>query len=217
MTKTAELEEILNSPLLPQILNQIREKVNQEQAKRQEFYEKISEDTKAEFIQGEIIFHSPAKSKHLLVVGNLFNLIKNYVVAKNLGKVFSEHALVSLTRNDYEPDIAFWGLEKAKDFKPNQMKFPAPDFVVEVLSETTEKIDRGIKFIDYALHQVAEYWIIDPDTQFVEQYVLANGEYQLLKKTDTGYIQSQVISGFRIPVAAIFDENQNIKALKKLV
>ena len=42
------------------------------------------------------------------------------------------------------------------------MLFPAPDFAVEVLSPSTQKNNRGIKFDDYALHNVSEYWIIDP-------------------------------------------------------
>ncbi len=43
-----------------------------------------------------------------------------------------------------------------------QSKFPAPDLIVEVLSESTEANDRGIKFEDYAAHGVVEYWIVDP-------------------------------------------------------
>ena len=35
------------------------------------------------------------------------------------------------------------------------------DFVVEVLYPSTTGYDRGIKKVDYALHGVAEYWIID--------------------------------------------------------
>ncbi len=35
---------------------------------------------------------------------------------------------------------------------PDQMRSPAPDFVVEVLSETTEAVDRGIKLRDRAAH-----------------------------------------------------------------
>ncbi len=213
----SEIEKIIHSPMLPEILKQIEAKVQEEQKKRQQFYEMINEDTKAEFIDGQIIFYSPAKSKHLLILGNLFNLLKNYVVSRKLGVVYSEHALVSLTRNDYEPDIAFWRMEKAKDFQPDQMRFPAPDFVVEVLSESTEKYDRGIKMEDYALHGIEEYWIVNPETQEVEQYVLKGNVYDLKKKTDTGIIESIVIKGFRIPIEAIFDEGENLKAIKKLV
>ncbi|NJO00879.1 MAG: Uma2 family endonuclease [Bacteroidia bacterium] len=48
--------------------------------------------------------------------------------------------------------------------------FPPPDFIIEILSESTEDRDRGIKMIDYALRQVQEYWLIDPEAKALEQY-----------------------------------------------
>jgi Uma2 family endonuclease len=60
------------------------------------------------------------------------------------------------------------------------MLFPAPDFVVEILSKGTARKDKGIKKEDYALHGVKEYWIIDPIKQTIEQYLLIN-------LTDTEY------------------------------
>lgn len=84
------------------------------------------------------------------------------------GLCWPEQLLVCLTRNDYEPGICFFGKEKARSFKPNQTKFPASDFVVEILSQSTEAVDRGVKFEDYALNQVGEYWIADPEWSFCE-------------------------------------------------
>ena len=61
------------------------------------------------------------------------------------------------------PDICFWSKEKADGFLDDQMIFPAPDFVVEILSKSTTKNDRTIKHQDYAAHGIREYWIIDPN------------------------------------------------------
>jgi Uma2 family endonuclease len=96
-----------------------------------------------------------------------------------LGWVGSEKVLISLTRNDYEPDLCFFDAATAAAFQPDQMRFPAPAFVVEVLSESIAAKDRGIKFDDYAAHGITEYWIIDPDTETVEQYRLADLRYEL--------------------------------------
>ncbi len=98
--------------------------------------------------------------------------------------------------------------------------FPAPDFVVEVLSPSTEKIDRGVKLDDYALHhQIREYWIIDCEEQSVEQYILRDGEagYHLLSKVVQGEISSTVIAGFKLPVQAIFDAEFNRQTLAKMI
>jgi Uma2 family endonuclease len=89
-----------------------------------------------------------------------------------LGHVGQEKVLITLTRNDYEPDIVYFGPQKAQSLTPDQVKFPAPDFAVEVLSTSMESNDRGIKFLDYAAHGVAEYWLVDPQAKIIEQYVL---------------------------------------------
>jgi Uma2 family endonuclease len=126
--------------------------------------------------------------------------------------------MISLTRNDYEPDVCFFSQAKAQHFVADQMRFPAPDFVVEVLSDSTEENDRGIKFDDYAAHGVVEYWIVDPGAETLEQYALqANGRYELSIKAMTGEVRSSAVPGFTIPVRAIFDEQEQRAALRAIV
>jgi Uma2 family endonuclease len=140
-----------------------------------------------------------------------------YVHKQHLGVLGYEKTLIMLTRNDYEPDIVYFGPQKAQVLTPDQTKFPAPDFIVEVLSPSTEDIDRGIKFLDYAAHGVKEYWIIDPDDEFVEQYVLEEETYTLRMKSKTGILQSIVIKGFAVPVRAIFDEDEKLATVQQLI
>ena len=56
----------------------------------------------------------------------------------------------------------------------------APDLVVEVLSRSTARYDRGRKMEVYAASGVREYWLADPRSKTVEQYVLRDGRFQLL-------------------------------------
>jgi Uma2 family endonuclease len=99
------------------------------------------------------------------------------------------------------------------------MRFPAPDLVVEVISESTEQNDRGVKFDDYAAHGVQEYWIVDPDAETLEQYHLAEGEdsYRMVIKAMTGQVRSFAIPGFEIPVRAVFDPELNQSVLQALL
>ena len=103
-----------------------------EQKKRRHFYEIVEENKKMEFINGEIVFQSPVKLRHNDATKLLCGLLNAFVMKNRLGFVGVEKIMVSLTRNDYEPDISFFAAEKAKKFKRNQVQFPAPDFVVEV-------------------------------------------------------------------------------------
>lgn len=216
---TLNLEPLLHSPRLPDIAAVLNERLREEAERRERFYEEMSDDQKVEFIDGEVVMHSPARNRHLTTQLALATLLNTFVEKHDLGAVRVEKCLCVFPRNDYEPDIAFFGPEKASRFHSNTMKFPVPDFVVEVLSETTEHRDRGVKFEDYEAHGVREYWIIDPTEgrETIEQYVLEGGAFQLRLKSGSGEIASQVIPNFRIPIRTIFDTKENLAALKAML
>lgn len=210
-------ESILEMPNAFLLVDKVQTRLKDEQKRRRHFYKIVEENKKMEFINGEIVFHSPVRLQHNSATKLLCGLLNTFVIKHNLGFVGIEKIMISLTRNDYEPDVCFFGSDKAKDFKRRQVQFPAPDFVVEVLSDSTAKNDRETKFQDYAAHGVQEYWIIDPEKQIVEQYFLLNEQYELLLKAKDGTIESVVLPEFKIPVRAIFDETENLQALTNLL
>jgi len=209
--------ELFCSPYLPLYARQLQIWMEREQARREQFYEEMSETQKTEFINGEVIVHSPVRSCHNLVGQNLLHLMGTFVRKHKLGYIGYEKILITLTRNDYEPDLCYFGPAKAQHFTPQQTRFPAPDFIAEITSPGTEANDRGIKFEDYAFHGVREYWIIDPEQEFVEQYFLQDRVYELHSKALTGVLESIAIAGFVIPVRAIFDEVEQFTALQALL
>jgi len=211
------LNQILEMPNAAILAERIQSALEKEKTEREHFYEIIDENKKMEFINGEIIFQSPTKLRHTNSVKLLTNLLSNFVIKNNLGFVGSEKMLVSLTRNDYEPDVCFFDKSKSQNFKSDQMQFPAPDIAVEVLSPSTAKYDRQTKFQDYAAHGIAEYWIVNPEHETVEQYYLQNEEYELLLKAKDGTIESVVLPDFKIRIRAIFDEQINLEELKRLI
>ena len=213
------LEQLTQSPKLGLYVQRLEQLLQSEQAKRQAFYRRITEQDKAEFINGQMIMHSPVKLRHNRTGNFLLTLLNFHVSLNKLGFVGYEKLMVSLTRNDYEPDLCFFRQEVAEGFTADQMLFPAPDFVVEILSPSTAANDRGVKLEDYAAHGIAEYWIIDPDEELLEQYLLdpATDTYRLERKTSSGTITSTAVPHFTIPVRALFDEEENRMALQKLV
>lgn len=215
------VEKILASPSAPHILEHLQRAMQDEQVRRQDFREWITPNMKAEFINGEVILHSPVKRRHWKVTDLLSSILSIFSRTRKLGVVGTEKVMVTLTRNDYEPDVVFFSQEKAETFVEDQLLFPAPDFVVEILSKKTASKDRGIKKQDYAAHGIQEYWIVDPEKQVIEQYLL-------LSLKDTEYapakihriyddIESKAIKGFVIPVQAIFDEAVNLETLQDLM
>ncbi len=210
------LDELVKSPRLPAYVDELQRILKEEQQRRERFYSELNEDAKAEFINGEVFMHSPATYAHTMAVKLLTKLLDTYVEIRQLGFVGAEHVLVVLPRNDYEPDVCFFDREKAAQFRPDQLHFPVPDFVAEVLSPSTEMLDRGTKFEDYAANGVAEYWIIDPVIMMVEQYALRDGKYQPSGKYADGTIKSLAVAGFEMPVRAIFDPQVNLRALGRI-
>ncbi len=208
-------EEFVATPQLKLYVERAQRVLEAERARRLQFYHDIAESDKAEFINGEVVLHSPVRVEHLRASSNISSMMTVYVKRFGLGFVGVEKQMISLTRNDYEPDICFFGSAKAAQFTPGQMLFPAPDLIVEILSPSTEKNDRGVKFEDYAAHGIQEYWIINSTARTVEQYLLDGEIYRLQIKSDSGLLKSETIPGFELPIAAIFDDEHSLKTLRQ--
>ena len=208
---------IIHSPQLMEISQLIQQKLDDERRLRNKFYEDMTPELKIEFIDGEVILHSPARNVHLDVTVWILKLLHTYVGIHQLGEVKSEKCLVVFPRNDYEPDVVYFGPEKASKLQADTMKFPIPDLVVEVLSESTEQRDRGVKFEDFEAHGVLEYWIVDAEAQTVEQFVRQGEILHLKMKSSTGELASDTIPGFTVSVRAFFEAGENLSALRAIV
>jgi Uma2 family endonuclease len=211
------LRELVRSPRLRLLADEIGQVLDHERDARARFYDTMTEGDKVEFINGEVVVQSPVKIEHNRAGKLLLRLLDTFVDVHGLGYVGNEKMLISLTRNDYEPDICFWERAKSDAFQLGQMRFPAPDFIAEVLSPSTEAVDRGVKLEDYAAHGVREYWLVDPIAEVVEQYVLNGDRYELRLKVHDGTLASVVVPGFAPPVRAIFDEQANLAALRAIL
>ncbi len=147
--------------------------------------------------------------RHLAASQRILSILDAFVRVHDLGIVRHEMAMTSFPRNDYEPDVMFFGTAKAALVDADTLRFPIPDLIVEVLSPSSEARDRGIKFQDYALHGVAEYWIVDADAETVEAHRLDGTVYPSAERQSGGTLTSEVIPGLELPVRAIFDESEN--------
>ncbi len=217
MTLDQLIEPIRHSPLLPRIVEELLQQIAREQQLRATFYAEMTPEQKVEFIDGTAVFHSPAKNRHVIATGCIFQAMNIFVIANRLGTVKSEKCLCVFPRNDYEPDVVFFGVEKSSRLNLDTLKFPVPDLVVEVLSESTEARDRGTKFIDYSAQGVTEYWIVDSERRVLEQYLHEKDGLELKKKSDSGLVESRAIPGFVFAIEALFDEQKNLESIRKLL
>jgi Uma2 family endonuclease len=104
-----------------------------------------------------------------------------------------------------EPDIVFFTDEQkpAKD----ERYLKQATLVVEVVSPDDKSHKRGYedKRRDYAQVGVAEYWIVDPQTERITVLVLADSQYRVHGEFAPGQqATSNLLDGFSVDVAAVF-------------
>ena len=64
------IEPLRHSPQLPQAIAILQAEWEAECQRRDRFYREMTPDQKIEFIDGEVVLHSPARNRHLDVTGN---------------------------------------------------------------------------------------------------------------------------------------------------
>ena len=132
---------------------------------------------RSELIKGKIIMMSPSPiTNHNRISRNITRIFDNYLDGKSC-EVFADGLDVYLTAQDrFEPDCMVV-------CDPYKIKYNgvhgAPDLIVEVLSPSTAKNDKGHKKNVYEQCGVREYWLVDPVNKSVEQYILQNNKFEL--------------------------------------
>ncbi|MEN9522677.1 MAG: hypothetical protein RL065_1054 [Bacteroidota bacterium] len=141
-------------------------------------------DEIVELIKGKIYRMSPAPlMKHQKISSNLHGEI--YIQLKNKPcQLFEAPFDVRLVKNKntpnheihtvVEPDICVICDEKKID---KLGCIGAPDWIIEILSQSTLKKDLNEKFNLYESNRVKEYWIVNPDSKAVMVYLLKKKKY----------------------------------------
>lgn len=79
------------------------------------------------------------------------------------------------------PDLAGWRRERLPKLPETAWFELAPDWVCEILSPSTARVDRAIKRPIYAREGIPFLWLIDPDVRTLEVYQLGEtGQWLLL-------------------------------------
>ena len=77
------------------------------------------------------------------------------------------------------PDLAGWRRERMPTLPETAYFEIAPDWVCEVLSPSTARIDRTDKLAIYAAHGVKHCWLVDPDARTLEVMALTGDKWLL--------------------------------------
>jgi Uma2 family endonuclease len=177
-----------------------------------EDYKRLPDDGRRyEMIEGVLYVTAAPNLDHQYTVGEIFAALRTYVRERQLGIVISAPFEVHLPdiAQPVQPDLLFIATERAPRLGAEDFT-GAPDLIVEVLSQSTARTDRLVKFGAYERARVREYWLVDgstelaevPRTHSVEVYGLSEeGTYEMAGQYTSGETPaSAVLSDLALPV-----------------
>ncbi|MCC8150969.1 MAG: Uma2 family endonuclease [Lachnospiraceae bacterium] len=131
----------------------------------------LPDGERAELIDGQIYYMAPPSRKHQRLIGTLFRKIADYIDARG-GSCEVDIAPFAVflnadDRNYVEPDISVI-------CNPGKLTekgcVGAPDWIIEVVSPSSKRMDYMIKLFKYRTAGVREYWVVDPEKKRIMVY-----------------------------------------------
>ena len=124
----------------------------------------LPDGTRAELIDGQIYYMAPPSRRHQQILGSLYRKIADYIDGKQ-GACEVDIAPFAVFLNDddinyVEPDIS---VICDKNKLTDKGCVGAPDWIIEVVSPGSRRMDYYTKLFKYRTAGVREYWLVDPD------------------------------------------------------
>jgi Uma2 family endonuclease len=141
-------------------------------------------DVKHEYDRGRIIAMAGASREHTLIAANVVRVVGNQLVDRPC-ELYASDMRVRIEDGRYVyPDVVVACGEPrfADDEADNLLN---PTLIVEVLSPTTERRDRGRKFHQYrTIESLQEYVMVAQDEVRVERYTRRDGQWAFFEVHD---------------------------------
>lgn len=164
----------------------------------------LPDGERAELIDGNIYYMAPPSRKHQRIITELSTIINNYIKANNGScEVDLAPFAVFLNENDrtyVEPDISvICDKNKLTDKGCNG----APDWIIEVVSPSSKRMDYMTKLFKYRSSGVREYWIVDPDKNRIMVYYFEAEEDSMEEYSMKDKVKVNIYEDFEIDFSAI--------------
>lgn len=146
----------------------------------------LPERERAELIDGQIYYMAPLSRKHQRISTRLTSIIDRYIEDhQGQCQVYAAPFAVYLdeSTNTYvEPDISvICDPNKLNDKGCNG----APDWIIEIVSPASKRMDYYNKLFKYRTAGVKEYWIVDPDKSRIIVYNFEQSTMEEYSFTDS--------------------------------
>ena len=160
----------------------------------------LPEGERAELIDGKIYYMAPPSRSHQELLHFLDRTIGNYLHAKNGScKIYPAPFAVFLNENNsnyVEPDLSIiCDINKLTEKGCNG----APDWIIEIVSPSSRRMDYYVKLFKYRTAGVHEYWIIDQERNRITVYNFVQDTFNEYQFTDT--VKVGIYEDLEIPFA----------------
>ncbi|MBO5353708.1 MAG: Uma2 family endonuclease [Lachnospiraceae bacterium] len=137
----------------------------------------LPDGERAELIDGQIYNMTPPRRKHQKISSLLHFEIVSYIKSKGGScEAYAAPFAVFLNNDQYtyvEPDISvICDKSKLDEYGCNG----APDWVIEIVSPSSKRMDYFTKLFKYREAGVREYWIVDPERNQIMVYNFEDGD-----------------------------------------
>lgn len=157
-----------------------------------------------EIIDGDHFVNPAPTPLHQQVCGQLYVMLFSQIQSANRGRVYFAPIDLQLSECDIvQPDLIVVLNEHTGIIARNKIE-GTPDLVVEVLSDSTAQLDRGLKKKLYERAGVPEYWVVDLVQRHVEQFVLRKERTFVQVGPHTDRFEAATIPGVLIDVTALW-------------
>ena len=172
----------------------------------QDFLRLPDEGIRYEIIDGVLYMTNAPDTQHQHTVVQMVVAIENLARAGSSGLVLTAPIEVHLPgiAQLVQPDVLFV-VQARREIVKAQFIEGAPDLIVEVLSPSTTRLDRKVKFDAYERAGVREYWVANPKLHSLEVYSLTGGEYALHGEYGSGErLTSPLLPGLDLLTNVVF-------------
>lgn len=175
---------------------------NQQRMTYEEF-RKLPEQPGLQLIDGLLVKEPSPRYGHQAIIGRLHLEMAPYVNKRRLGRVILAPFDVVLADDQVlQPDIMFVAEGRLDLIKENGV-FGAPDLVVEVLSPSSRRYDKGRKRELYFEYGCSEMWTVDPDESTLILSVRGEGGWKDTLLTGDDVLVSPALKGFRLHLGTL--------------
>ena len=166
-------------------------------------------DNKYELVNGELKLMPTASGFHALVLHFVFTILE-----QEIGKLKQQWKVMPGTvgirtakRKSRIPDLVILSEEQCQEVRKMStavLENP-PLLAIEIVSPNNADDDYRYKRSEYAVREIPEYWIIDPETEKILILLLVSGFYEVTEFIGEQEIKSLLFPELKLTAKQVFE------------